>query len=499
MEKLDKIYKSILGDGLREFKYLNSHLKPSGTDKGKMKGSIFCFREKEALKVGRGVILTSTEAVSENTDAFTHWTPNVYRYGRKKGNGIVEGYSENNLRQINTFIVDIDSKDFNWTDILLLGLDKGLMPTMILETNKGYQVYYVLSKPAFVTNKSNYKVINVAKKISATLRRVYSEEFLAVDMGCNHFGIARMPRTDNVLYFDANNCRSFGDWINWSIKQADSLDNRPVHMQLISKRNSESRQIDEPWFDLLLRRGQIHGEKGVLGRNNTLLTLALAFLSSGKGKQNCEYNLYQFNSRLDQPLKDTEVQRIIDSTYSGKYKAAQRAYITRLVQNWVDSSLSEQDLFKNNSKGWYKFAKPREERKNSHFSETEDDLLAYLRKKCTVDKPYLTCTAKELTAELGMSLASFKVVKKRLGAKNKIKFSSTKGRNGRTTLVLIELLVIGVISQKKAFKNAYISGLAELISTTTEHLKRVVATFTQNNQSLNTQVDQLEFLEVNTS
>lgn len=497
MEILDKIYKTILGDGLRDFKYLNSHLRPTGTDKGKMKGAIFGFREKESLKVGRGVILTSMEAVSENTDEFTHWTPNVYRYGQKKGNGIVEGYSEKNLRQINTFVVDIDSKDFNWTEILLLGLDKGLMPTMILETTKGYQVYYVLSTPAFVTNKSNYKVIDVAKKISTNLRNVYSEEFLAVDMGCNHFGIARMPRTDNVLYFDANNCRSFGDWINWSVKQDDRLDNRAVNMQLV-RNSSEPRQIDEPWFDLLLRRGQIHGEKGVLGRNNAILTMALAFFSSGKEKDNCEYNLYQFNSRLEHPLRDSEVQRIIDSAYSSKYQAAQRAYITKLVQTWVDSSLSEQDLFKNVSKGWHKFAKPRKERKNSHFAETEDDLLTYLRKKCTVDKPYLTCTAKELTEELGMSLASFKIIKKHLGAKNKIKFSSTKGRNGRTTLVLIDLLVIGVISKKKALKSLYVSSVAEFTNMDVEQLKQVVATFIQNNKSLNTKVEQTE-LEVNTS
>ncbi|MEY8737863.1 hypothetical protein AB9M75_11785 [Lactobacillus sp. AN1001] len=215
MANLDKIYKTILGDGLRDFKYLNSHLRPTGANKGKMKGSIFGFREKESLKVGRGVILTSMEAVCENKDAFTHWTPNVYRYGRKKENGIVEGYSEKNLRQINTFVVDIDSKNFEYTDILLLGINKGLMPTIILETTKGYQVYYVLSKPAFVTNKSNYKVIDVAKRISTNIRKMYSEEFLAVDMGCNDFGVARIPRTDNVLYFDENNCRSFSDWINW--------------------------------------------------------------------------------------------------------------------------------------------------------------------------------------------------------------------------------------------------------------------------------------------
>ena len=71
MVNMNVVYKTILGSGLREFKYLNSHLKPVG-HKEKMKGSIFGFREKEALKVGRGVILTSIEAMNDNTDNFTH-------------------------------------------------------------------------------------------------------------------------------------------------------------------------------------------------------------------------------------------------------------------------------------------------------------------------------------------------------------------------------------------------------------------------------------------
>ena len=31
---------------------------------------------------GRGVVLTSEEAIHENQDTFTHWTPNVYRMVR---------------------------------------------------------------------------------------------------------------------------------------------------------------------------------------------------------------------------------------------------------------------------------------------------------------------------------------------------------------------------------------------------------------------------------
>lgn len=498
MVNMNVVYKTILGSGLREFKYLNSHLKPVG-HKEKMKGSIFGFREKEALKVGRGVILTSIEAMNDNTDNFTHWTPNVYRYGKKREfGGIVEGYSEKNLRQINTFVIDIDSKSVNWSEILLLGLDMGFMPTMILETPKGYQIYHVLSRPAFVTSKTNYKVVDVAKKISRNLKKAYASKF-NVDMGCNDFGIARVPRKDNILFFDKDYRYSFDKWLNWSLKQSDSLleEARNSNMQLI-KKYAGPRQIDEPWFDMLLHRGQIRGRKGVLGRNNAILTLALAFFSSGKDKENCEFNLYQFNGRLSKPLRDIEVQRIIDSAYSGKYKAAQRTYITQLMQTWVDSSLTETELF-TSKVGWHKFARPREVRKNSHFKEREADLLAYLREKCTVDKPYFVCTSKEISESLGMSLSTFKIVKKRLVESNKIKATTTLGRNGRTTLALIAYFIVGVISKNKARKQFFIDHVARILNENYKELERIIALFVYNEFGIQKQGEQLEFLGVNTS
>ncbi len=59
---------------------------------------------------GRGVVLTSEEAIHENKDTFTHWTPNVYRYGTyaDENRSYTKGHSENNLRQINTFFIDFD-------------------------------------------------------------------------------------------------------------------------------------------------------------------------------------------------------------------------------------------------------------------------------------------------------------------------------------------------------------------------------------------------------
>ncbi|MEI2414389.1 hypothetical protein V8V50_10735 [Ligilactobacillus salivarius] len=40
----------------------------------------------------------------------------------------------------------------------------GFLPTIIMKTPGGYQVYFVLDKPVFITAKSNFKAIEVAKK-----------------------------------------------------------------------------------------------------------------------------------------------------------------------------------------------------------------------------------------------------------------------------------------------------------------------------------------------
>ena len=168
------------------------------------------------------------------------------------------------------------------------------------------------------------------------------------------------------------------------------------------------------------------------------------------------------------------------------------------MQTWVDPSLTEAELFTSKS-SWYKFARPREERRNSHFKEREDDLLAYLRKKCTVDKPYLTCTSKEMAEDLGMSLSTFKVIKKRLMRSNKIKATTTLGRNGRTTLVLIALFVVGAISKNKACKQLFIDHVAKILNDNYKELERTIALFTHNEFDIQEKGEQLEFLSVNTS
>jgi hypothetical protein len=173
MESLDKCYSALLKKGIHTYKYRNSTIKPVQYEDTNRNGAIFAFRSKQLMNAGRGVVITSEEAILENELKLTHWTPNVYRYGTyaDENRSVVKGHSEKNLSQINTFVVDIDSKENHQGEIVLACIDQlGYMPTMIIETDHGYQVYFVLSTPAYVTKKSNFKVIEVAKRISTTIR-----------------------------------------------------------------------------------------------------------------------------------------------------------------------------------------------------------------------------------------------------------------------------------------------------------------------------------------
>ena len=104
-----------------------------------------------------------------------------------------------------------------------------------------------------------------------------------------------------------------------------------------------------------------------------------------------------------------------------------------------------------------------------------------------------------MAEDLGMSLSTFKVIKKRLMRSNKIKATTTLGRNGRTTLVLIALFVVGTISKNKAHKQLFIDHVAKILKANFTELERTVTLFTHNELGIHEQGEQLEFLGVNTS
>ena len=473
---LNTIYPLILKDGLRSYKFRNSHLKPvSSAEEGK-RGAIFAYRSKAHMIKARGLVLTSMEAIEENQDSFTHWTPNVYRFGSYSDSRrqITRGHAEENLRQINTFVIDFDlSSDDVMTsgDILTAALDLGFMPTLILKSDKGYQAYFVLSEPAYVTVHSQFKVVKVAKAISQNLRSYFGQT-LPVDMTCNHFGICRIPRTDNIEFFDEEYTYSFQEWLNWSMKQSDlPFPSKKPNLTVISGTEG-AKQTDEPWYKMLMNESNIKGTKDLMGRNSVLFTLALANFSSGVSQGDCEVVLNEFSLRLDEPVTTSELLKIIASAYSGKYEAASRDYIMLLCRAWVNKDLKSADLF--TKQRWYKFKKKRAERKNSHLYEWKADVMAYLEDFYQSEDPFIQTTKKALREALSIPERSLDRVLKALKADQKIFFTIKSGRGGGIRIASVKAIFLSLLQVKKDRQEAYVGYIAAFFEESLSVTRRVI-------------------------
>lgn len=473
---LNTIYPLILKDGLRNYKFRNSHLKPvSSVEEGK-RGAIFTYRSKAHMIKARGLVLTSMEAIKENQDGFTHWTPNVYRFGSYSDSRrqITRGHAEENLRQINTFVIDFDlSSDDVMTsgDILTAALDLGFMPTLILKSDKGYQAYFVLSEPAYVTAHSQFKVVKVAKAISQNLRSYFSQT-LPVDMTCNHFGICRIPRTDNIEFFDEEYTYSFQEWLNWSMKQSDlPFPSKKPNLTVISGTEGV-KQTDEPWYKMLMNESNIKGTKDLMGRNSVLFTLALANFSSGVSQGDCEVVLNEFSLRLDEPVTTGELLKIIASAYSGKYEAASRDYIMLLCRAWVNKDLKSADLF--TKQRWYKFKKKRADRKNSHLYEWKADVMAYLEEFYQSEDPFIQTTKKALREALSIPERSLDRVLKALKADKKIFFTIKSGRGGGIRIASVKAIFLSLLQVKKDRQEAYVGYIAAFFEESLSLTRRVI-------------------------
>lgn len=473
---LNTIYPLILKDGLRNYKFRSSHLKPvSSVEEGK-RGAIFTYRSKAHMIKARGLVLTSMEAIKENQDGFTHWTPNVYRFGSYSDSRrqITRGHAEENLRQINTFVIDFDlSSDDVMTsgDILTAALDLGFMPTLILKSDKGYQAYFVLSEPAYVTAHSQFKVVKVAKAISQNLRSYFGQT-LPVDMTCNHFGICRIPRTDNIEFFDEEYTYSFQEWLNWSMKQSDlPFPSKKPNLTVISGTEG-AKQTDEPWYKMLMNESNIKGTKDLMGRNSVLFTLALANFSSGVSQGDCEVVLNEFSLRLDEPVTTGELLKIIASAYSGKYEAASRDYIMLLCRAWVNKDLKSADLF--TKQRWYKFKKKRADRKNSHLYEWKADVMAYLEDFYQSEDPFIQTTKKALREALSIPERSLDRVLKALKADQKIFFTIKSGRGGGIRIASVKAIFLSLLQVKKDRQEAYVGYIAAFFEESLSLTRRVI-------------------------
>ena len=418
-------------------------------------GGIFAVKQKEHLQTAYGVqgdIITSKKQLCSRVNNYSHFTPNPYLQYRytNRYKEYVKGFEEQNLLQVNTFVIDIDTKNYSPQEILLACLDDSIgTPTLLLESTRGYQLYFILSKPLHL--KKGGVGLAVAKKIAAQLKK--SLTCVGADIFCNDFGFFRMPTKKNVLWVDLTHTYDISQLINWSQQQEDDT------ISFFVSNNSQRQSLtQQEWFKALLQTPDIHGGKGVLGRNNTLFTLALACYADQISFSDAMCTLGSFNAQLLKPLSAREFHAIMKSAYSGRYQGPERFYIEQLTEAYTNVKPYV------NYKGWCKHKKERAARTRSHLSEWEQDLITYIEAQPHQDG-FLWTTQRELCKTLGIPKSTLNKLLKH----SNIVLTRTfgKGRNamtGFTTRTLFNAEMVSLyLRKKKHTKKQYLAFLTTYI------------------------------------
>ncbi|HJG94698.1 MAG TPA: primase C-terminal domain-containing protein [Enterococcus faecalis] len=445
-QQIREIFRRVLHGGLKEFKVRNSKVKALEPVPTHKKGAIAGFFSKASMAQDRGVVFTSLEGLEEKAARLSHWTPNVYNYltyvePQKKH---LKGHQENNLSQLNTFVVDLDFKDAETAKKMqekvfqVLTIADIFLPTLVLATDKGYHVYYVLDEPVYLKRHANQQLpaLNAAKKIANNIKQYLQQKLFAVDVGCNNFGIFRIPHKDNVIFYEPWFTVNFAEIMTWS-KEFTQREQKKTKTRIILRSNRVKgylKQIKQPWFKSLLQVTDIRPGEG-LGRHNTIFTLALACYSSEMAEQRCFDLLDEFNSRLKQPIENKDVVKSVHDAFSGRYSGASRAYIRELTSHW----LSEDPKNKISPQNWYKHKKKRKDRIYSHQHEWEEDLLGLLNNQITADG-FVCLSMRKIKEKMGISLASLDRVLKSLRENKKIFYRPGQGRKAAQIATVTTIL-----------------------------------------------------------
>ncbi|MGE7854419.1 primase C-terminal domain-containing protein [Bacillus paramycoides] len=491
MDTAQQAIELILHDGLRKYKYKNSRASISMLDSQdtsiKMDDRfVFITRTKEDLTNSygtKGVVLTSQETVLDHIGQATHWTPNVFRVGTyiDRSRKIIKGHEERNLKQINCFTVDIDTKDVTPGEIVLASMDNRLgMPTVILESTKGYQAYFVLDNPLYISNKNDYLGLRSAKRISENIRKALNKLLPGVDLTCNDFGFFRMPNEENVVWMDAESTCNLADLIEWSKDQ--DIGHRRSLFKVLPNKPIRTTQSTEGWVQKVLACKHIKGQKGVIGRDNTVFTLALACYSSGMTEEDVYNLLDEFNTNLYSPLKNASIQKAIRSAFSGKYKGANKEYINRILEIWSDGEATYSGVVP--SQYWYKHKKARKDRVRSHWYEWEQDIIGFLNMKKGTQKGFVYFTQKELCEALQIPRSTLNSVLKK--SKQIYIHVIGKGSQRQTGLSTLALLFNHAIGRKTGQKELYLEFLQSIVPGVAERLHELLQGDNSDSITLNT-------------
>ena len=157
-----------------------------------------------------------------------------------------------------------------------------------------------------------------------------------------------------------------------------------------------------------------------------------------------------------------EVNTIIHSAYSGKYRGPKKEYIEHFFALYVKGGESIRVHLGNY---WYKHKKAREHRERSHCHEWEQDLINYITAEKSVSEPFIWCTQKELCDAINIPSSTLNKLLKE--SKTIIKTATGKGRSAKTGLTTVELYIQYVIYLKKDLGTRFAASLCQIVQ---EHM-----------------------------
>ncbi|EHT9924410.1 primase C-terminal domain-containing protein [Listeria monocytogenes] len=476
------VINTVVHEGLTAYRKRNSHGVMAVRDhfaaieaaSENRKGVHFVVREKSDLQTSRGVrgfIVTSQEALIAEADRISHWTPNTYRVGTysDQNRKYIKGHEDKNLQQINTFVIDIDTQKVDVAKMITASMRVlNQAPTFILKTDHGFQMYFVLETPSFISNANNFKSLKIAKRISQNLKYAFAEE-LPVDIGCNDFGFFRAPNTRNIAFLNLESQFDFQEMMEWSKNHSDQK-RRSILSLVPASSSAVFDATKQEWFSIMANLKNVRGRKGQYGRNNVAFTLALACYASGKSKQEATDLLDQFNDTLDEPLRFREIETCIRNAYSGRYQGANTEKISDILQIYWKSEYEMKgytpfildDTGKVKPQFFRKHKKSREERTYSHFDEWEKDLERYIEKELLTGQTFLERSQRSLAEALKMPYATLKKILKQ--SDRIISRVEGKGRAAKTlystVAIVVEQAIRYALTKKTAEKEAYMEFLA---------------------------------------
>ncbi len=350
------------------------------------------------------------------------------------------------VRWINALAIDIDVKPYQTPvsvqDILDLCEEIGLpYPTMIVATpSGGLHITWVFDQ-SNTPVRATFKTIALFEAIQYHVASAFKGDLNAVGVE----RIFRTPDADNIRFFNPVSY-PFQIFIDWR------QENHPYVPGEVLVRPSfkEDSIMEHPAIRKLYNQDAEIGK-----RDNTCFTLALAMKYSGYSEARALEEMETWYHECcekggPEPFLLKDVFQKVRYVYkNNKLRGPGSEAVRELTGLPFTYSI---DGFR-----FFSLAKPREERKRVHFSEWKSDLLDLLENEAGK----VTSSISALAKRLGCPGSTLKHILNDLAQEGVLSVSSKRGRNGSTTIMMMEA-VEGEVPCMTSAENSQVTQVVQI-------------------------------------